>query len=108
LETSARLRINLQTFWRRQVKAFGRFYLLVQLGTEILRTLVILLLPATPSSSVRNDWWAENLVTADEVTPLIAASDERIDFVRVHEHKEGILPPRVFSFHDILSITTKN
>jgi len=39
---------------------------------------------------------AENLVTADEVTPLIAASDERIDFVRVHEHKEGILR-RAFS-----------
>ncbi|HET6862916.1 MAG TPA: 4-alpha-glucanotransferase, partial [Pyrinomonadaceae bacterium] len=33
----------------------------------------------------------EDLLAADEVAPLITDSDERIDFVRVHHHKEGIL-----------------
>ena len=34
---------------------------------------------------------AENLLPADEAVPLITSSDARIDFVRVHQHKEGIL-----------------
>ena len=33
----------------------------------------------------------ENLLDPAEVTPLITASDERIDFVRVHRHKKALL-----------------
>jgi len=33
----------------------------------------------------------KNLLATEEVTPLVTDSDEQIDFVRVHQHKEAIL-----------------